>query len=85
MQTHLLLHGRMQYDFIGKFEKFDADMATVLQRLTISNEYFIRERRDETRAETLLSGFYDDRSVKAVREIFAADFAAFGYEGELPG
>ena len=84
-QTHLLLHGRMRYDFVGKFETFDRDMSAVLRRLAISDEYYVHERRNETRAETRLSRFYNAETMAAVREIFAADFAAFGYDDGLPG
>jgi hypothetical protein len=84
LQTLLLLHGKMRYDFVGRFETFDDDMAEILQRLAIPHQYYFRERRNETRAETLTAKFYDDRSIAAVREIYAADFAAFGYDREPP-
>lgn len=83
-QTHLLLHGRMRYDFIGRFETLQNDMAKIMQRLAIPCEYYFHERRNETRSETLLAKFYNDETIAAVRDIFAADFAAFGYDREPP-
>ena len=70
------------YDFIGRFEHFDADFARVLARLGAPTDWYqaIENRQQTvTKAKEKLLEYYTSEAVTLVQEIYAEDFARFGY------
>jgi len=85
VQWHLLLEGRLRFDVIGSFERFDEDFAAIGRRISPDFPRYVRhERRHAVNAGTALRDHYDARLVEKVRRIYADDFEAFGYDRDLP-
>jgi Sulfotransferase family len=80
---HLHLHGVMAYDFMGSFERFQDDFRAVLtaidptfpKRAATVDEHGSRA----SSAGRILQYYADKRAVQLVSEIYAQDFALFGY------
>jgi hypothetical protein len=70
----------IEFDFIGRFERFDKDVRVVLDRLDIPAPeelphevwYFKTKRFD-------YMNFYDETSLAIANDLFARDFDAFDY------
>lgn len=74
----------VRYDFIGRVETFQQDIARVaaLFGSTVSDER--RTHGHETGAQTLLEKYYGDEEQALLLELYHSDFAHFGYDTELP-
>lgn len=71
-----------KYDFIGRFEHFDADFARVLGRLGAPADWYQaieNHQRRVTKAKEKLFEYYTSEAIELVQEIYAEDFARFGY------
>jgi hypothetical protein len=71
-----------RYDFIGRFEHFDADFVRVLDRLGAPADWYqtIENRqRTVTKAKEKLLEYYTPEAIELVQEIYAEDFVRFGY------
>lgn len=76
----------LTFDFIGRFESFDADFRRVLLRLRADGESFLtREARHGGAADERLAEFYTPELADLVRDKYRTDFEMFGYPAELPG
>jgi hypothetical protein len=85
VQHHHLLRGRLRFDAIGRFERFDEDFAAIGRRLHPDfARYVQRDTRHATGAGAALRDHYDARLVEVVRRVYAEDFDGFGYERDLP-
>ncbi|MEY3989413.1 MAG: hypothetical protein RI985_494 [Chloroflexota bacterium] len=82
-QTYLLgVAQGYQYDFIGRFENFDADLARALRRVRGYNKPFesIQKRQYVfTEANQKVLQYYTPEAKKLVEEIYADDFIYLGY------
>jgi hypothetical protein len=85
-QTDLLKLDLIAYDFIGKMERFGADMGHVLERLGAPGEVKARadQKTNQSKRRTPVAGLFDDRSAELVRRKFAEDFGNFHYSLDLP-
>lgn len=81
-QASLLLLPVTEYDFIGRVESLERDLAAVLA--TLQGGPVDRPPRSAlgnwTGAGGRLAQYYDDDSLAIVRRLYARDFEAFGYE-----
>lgn len=81
-QASLLLLPVTEYDFIGRVESLERDLAAVLA--TLQGRPGDRPPRSAlgnwTGAGGRLAQYYDDDSLAIVRRLYARDFEAFGYE-----
>ena len=71
-----------RYDYIGRFEHFDADFARVLERLGAPADWYqtIENRQwSVTNAKEKLLEYYTPEAIELVQEIYAEDFVRFGY------
>ena len=72
----------ISYDYIGKFENFEADLISLLQKLgrrDASAGMIKSVVHHKTNASVLFEQFYDLETRKLVKKIYAEDFALFGY------
>lgn len=86
-QHALLLLPLEKFDFIGRVESLDQDMAYIRQRIlgednapAITNSVL----NHATGAVDKLKRYYDAYCVERVQTLFRQDFEAFGYSLELP-
>ncbi|GAB3734947.1 hypothetical protein GCM10028862_18360 [Luteimonas pelagia] len=88
VQADDILHGEVEFDFIGKFERLWQDMAIVSSRIwgelrpEMANKDVNKSPR-ATNAGGKLREFYTPELAARVAERFAADFDAFGYERDI--
>jgi dermatan 4-sulfotransferase 1 len=85
VQYYQTFQPALTFDFVGRFESFDADFASVLSRLTDSFEPYVgRATRHKTSADARLADFYTPALADLVFEKYRLDFESFGYSGDLP-
>lgn len=84
-QAHLLSPRRVDYDFFGRFEYFQADVSRIAERLglDVPEGYMEIRTAHTTNAGSRLAEYYDDTSVRLVREIYRDDFKLLGYGFDL--
>ncbi len=68
--------GRVGVDFVGRFERLEADFATVCARIGVAARLAHHNRTDHAAYRE----FYDERTRDLVRSSWADDVEAFGYE-----
>lgn len=80
LQTSLLFPGAINYDFIGRVESFDDDLAVVEREIGVSFDR--REGQDRSNASGAADwrSYYDESLADAVYALYRQDFEAFGYE-----
>lgn len=80
LQTRNLWWGCMQYDFVGRFESFEADLVELLARLGADKEVIAHASIRYNSTETIpLAAAYDAELAAAVYEFWREDFDAFNY------
>lgn len=88
VQTDDILHGLVDFDFIGKFENLWPDMAVVSSRIwgdlrpEMANKDVNKSPR-ATNAGGKLREYYTPELAALVAERFDSDFDAFGYERNI--
>lgn len=71
----------VRYDEIGRFESFETDLRRILSQRGIDfDRYYFAEQRHWSAAEQKLANHYDAATAARVRELYASDFEAFGYD-----
>ncbi|HVZ91621.1 MAG TPA: sulfotransferase family protein [Rhizomicrobium sp.] len=83
-QVDLLTPHLIAYDFIGRFESFDADFSTVLRRIGRGPDWIADARRHRTDASAQMDRWIGPPERALIERIYAADFDAYGYSRELP-
>ena len=82
-QTQLLRLDLIKYDFIGRFENFQSDLAQILDRLSAKPE--IKERA-QTRVNQTMQKYhapvFDKETASWVYDVYRDDFVLFGYDPE---
>jgi len=78
-QTLLTAHGHIEYDFIGRFETFDADLTEVAARVNIKRGLKFNPTPHRTDSDNRINEFYTDSIRKTVASIYRNDFGIFGY------
>ncbi len=71
--------GEICADFIGRFERFDADLKFVIQKLGLKRK-IIRNRKRSRRDDYRL--YYNDFGHEVVRQAYFRDISNFGYSFE---
>ncbi|WP_138464234.1 sulfotransferase family protein [Poseidonocella sp. HB161398] len=85
-QTRLLMIGDVSYDFLGAFERFDADFAEMKRRYYGAPQEDATAgtgRHHATSANSRLAEFFGPREIRLAQEIYALDFALLDYSAEL--
>ena len=82
-QVDGLLLDVIDYDVIGRFERFSDDLTAILERLQAPAEVLAiaRQRINETSPIPLVAA-YDTVLARTVHDHYAADFERFGYEAD---
>ena len=70
--------GAVAVDFVGAYERLDADFASVLDRVGLAGRTAL-PRLNRTSKEAGYRSYYDDRLRDLVAEWYAPEIAAFGY------
>lgn len=85
-QAALLLLPIDSFDFIGKVESLDADMAYIEEIITgtFPTEPLRSVPDNFTGANEKTQAYYDPETVELLRRLYRDDFEAFGYPDELP-
>lgn len=76
----------LRLDFIGRFENFSTDFAKLKSSLyddQTMNDYSNFGKHHASDASNKLELYYGTQEIMLVRDIYAADFIAFGYSLEL--
>ena len=73
----------INYDFIGKLERFDEDYSYVMDKLGAS-DYYIKESRHATGSSSKFAEYYTEDLLERVCKLFQIDFEKFGYNKEAP-
>lgn len=83
VQSTQTLQELVRYDFIGRFERFDTDLAEVGSLISPEfSQYIHAERRQATGTKRL--DLIDDRTADRIRMVFQEDFERFDYPLEVP-
>ena len=80
-QTFLLGIENIRYDYLGRFEFFQASVEELIARTghKIPPNTFKIGQTDATNATNLLARYYSKKSLKKVQDIFSDDFKYLGY------
>tara|TARA_A100001391_G_scaffold273_5_gene729 strand:+ start:4629 stop:5426 length:798 start_codon:yes stop_codon:yes gene_type:complete len=86
-QSSLLMIGRVEYDFLGRFEEFQSE----LQKLKVSfydsrqeaESYEDFGKHHASNASKKIRQYYGSREAELVQSIYHADFENFGYPLDL--
>jgi len=80
-QYYQTFQSNIDYDFIGKFENFEADFFFVLRQLKIDKKkYYDTAIGHATNANELLGEYYTNEMAEKVYQKYKIDFEYFGYE-----
>ncbi|WP_160151917.1 sulfotransferase family protein [Microbulbifer sp. ALW1] len=85
-QADLMLIPAEEFDFIGKVESLDRDLAEIKQRIRpdIQDEITSAGPPPTGASKKLREYYSDDSLVALVADIYRQDFTTFGYSTELP-
>lgn len=76
-QVHYVCdQGKVAVDFVGRFERISEDFEHIRDRLAVDAQL---EHRNKTSRSGDVSAFYTPEVKARVAELYAADFATFGY------
>ena len=80
-QVYLLEPERIDWDFIGRFERIDDDLRVVIERLTTlpAQQQTMRVDPHRTDSDARVAEMIGPAEAELIRHIFAEDFRAFGY------
>ena len=79
-QVDQALIGIIPYDFIGRYESFQAAMGYVKHRAFPKSDVRMPAATNATGSSNKEGQYYDRRTIDLVRQIYVEDFKAFGYD-----
>jgi hypothetical protein len=83
-QSIQAFYPKLSYDFIGRFERLDEDIERLGGVLGIDlRKYYYRHAPHNTNAGERLKEYYDDESIRLVKQIYAEDFDLFEYPTDI--
>ena len=74
------LEGKYKVDFIGRFENFNEDVTTILNKLSIDEEFKVFENKGKRKSDYSL--FYTNSNKKLVESKYKRDIKYFNYHFE---
>lgn len=84
-QSALMLIPVERFDFIGKVETLEQDLATIKRRIRPDLEQPLTSvRSNATGAGDRLRAYYDEELVGLVQDLYAQDFMSFHYDTAFP-
>lgn len=84
-QYYQTFQTNIKYDFIGRFENFEKDFLSVLNRLNIdAHQYYDAEKSHATQADEKITEYYSTEIAEKVYQKYRIDFECFGYDKSLP-
>jgi hypothetical protein len=85
-QARLVCFGDVQFDYIGSFENFNRDFATIKSAFygdLDTDNYSSFGKHHASNASEKLQDYFDDDTALLAREVYQNDFKAFGYSLDL--
>lgn len=82
-QFDLLQPDKIEYDFIGRFERFNEDFSAIKAKLGINAEAEPQYSSNRTRAYEKLNAYYTEELQNLVRDKYKVDFENFGYSDTI--
>ena len=85
-QTSILLIPLEDFDFIGKFEKLNEDLAFVMSKVkgqTLIESDFSKEGPPSTKASDKIKKYYDAECVELIQKMYSKDFELLGYNNTI--
>lgn len=83
IQKKQIFYDDIEFDFIGRFEKFDEDFAYVKQKLFIDVDLSLRRDSHKVDTFTQLDSYYDADNLDKVLDIYKEDFVTFNYANHI--
>jgi hypothetical protein len=87
LQSSQILHGILDYEFIGRFEDYERDFIEIFRAIGVVDEDIPEHRhlnRTKTGPSEHCEAFYTPELQEAVYQRYRPDFDNFGYSFELP-
>lgn len=79
-QTDLMLLPMARFDFVGRLERLEADLASVVDRIfSPATPLAMRRAGPRTDSHRTLPDAYSAEGIEIVNRVYAADFETFGY------
>lgn len=79
-QTELMLLPVSEFDFVGRLERLEPDLACVMERIFGPDvELSMRRAGPRTDSHKALPDAYTPEGIEIVNRVYAADFETFGY------
>lgn len=85
-QTSIFLIPFEEFDFVGKFENLNDDLAFIISKIKGKNDAdstFSRKGPPSTSASDKIKKYYDDECIKLMQELFAKDFELLDYKNTI--
>jgi len=80
IQYHQILYNKIEYDYLGRFEHFERDLAIIAKEIGVDLEkYYQQERTHKTRARKSMN-LYTEKIKEMIYDKYRIDFETFGYE-----
>lgn len=84
-QSSLMLIPVEQFDFIGKVESLNDDLAEITRRIRPELEQSLTSfKKNATGAGDKLRHYYDDELIALVQDLYRDDFTTFNYSTDFP-
>lgn len=82
-QYYLLRPDRIDYTFIGRFERLPADLQHVCDKLSITPLEPTEKREHSAGAAPGMADYYGEDEQRMIAEAYHRDFATFGYDPKI--
>ncbi|WP_185962540.1 sulfotransferase family protein [Thalassomonas sp. M1454] len=85
-QTSILLIPIEEFDFIGKFENLNDDLAFIINKIKgqeSTNNDFSRKGPPSTSATDKVKKYYDSECVELMQQMYSKDFELLGYNNTI--
>jgi len=72
--------GKLMVDFLGRFEDFSTDLATLLDNLKVEYDEELLFKKVNATKHEIYTTYYNKKTRDMVKSIYKRDFEIFGYE-----
>ncbi|QXD16175.1 sulfotransferase family protein [Rhodocaloribacter litoris] len=76
------LEGKQLVDYVGRFERFEADFAEVCRRIGVERQL---PHQNSSHRRKDYRTYYDDETAQIIADVYASDLSYFGYSFDANG